>query len=198
MHTISFFVVKIPIVFKGAVRFICLYSSGLLYCHWNNHIQAETRPNINLCNRDIVVFHIINNCPVCSTACSIQYQTKIKANNHCPFARGIHHWSMIFPHTGLVLRKSFPYHDIIIIVTLLQMPDLKPLFHRMQIAQKCEKWLDCLNNLLRLNKMMIGNFKSIPLLCVKTAITGYTIQCQNDIFWYSQRRTFYFLFFFSK
>ena len=44
-------------------------------------------------------------------------QRKHRSSASLAFVRGIHRWPVTSPHTGLVTRKMFPFHDVIMIYT---------------------------------------------------------------------------------
>ena len=41
---------------------------------------------------------------------------KHQKSNHWSFVKGIHRWPVISPHEGPVMRKAFPYHDVIMLL----------------------------------------------------------------------------------
>ena len=50
---------------------------------------------------------------VCSTVCSGAYQIKHQSSTSLAFVRGIHQWPVDSPHKGPVMRKIFPFDDVI-------------------------------------------------------------------------------------
>ena len=56
---------------------------------------------------------------VYSTACSVADQRKHQSSAWLPFVRGIHRWPVNSPHKGPVLRKMFPFDDVIMWVLFL-------------------------------------------------------------------------------
>ena len=51
----------------------------------------------------------------CSTFCPGAHQRKYQSSAWLAFVRGSHRWHVNSPQKGQVTRKSFPYHDVIII-----------------------------------------------------------------------------------
>ena len=50
---------------------------------------------------------------VCSTVCSGTDQRKHQSSASLAFVRGIYRWPMTSPHKWLVMRKMFPFDDVI-------------------------------------------------------------------------------------
>ena len=63
----------------------------------------------------VMVSQITSQSSVCSTVRSNWQQKNIKGPCCYPFARGIHQWSVDFPHKSTVTQKMFPFDDVIMI-----------------------------------------------------------------------------------
>ena len=61
----------------------------------------------------------------CSTVCSGADQRKHQSLASQAFARGIHRWPVDSPHKGTVIRKKFPFDDVIMHQLDLLAIDLK-------------------------------------------------------------------------
>ena len=59
-----------------------------------------------------MVSQITSNSTVCSTVFSVWPQSPC----YWPYVRGIHRWPVDSPHKGSVTRKTFPFHDVIVMM----------------------------------------------------------------------------------
>ena len=61
----------------------------------------------------VIASQITSNTTIHLTICSRQNQRNTKAPRHWPFMRGIHRRPVNSPRTGPVMRKMFPFDDVI-------------------------------------------------------------------------------------
>ena len=87
--------------------------------HPNHSIDVKWPPTHRLIHRHIDCLF--------SSLFNLTLKGNIKAPYHWHFLKGIHRWPMDSPHKGPVMRKLFPFHDVII---RLQWLDLIVAWHR--------------------------------------------------------------------
>ena len=79
----------------------------------------------------VMASQITNVSIVCSTVCSSTDQWKQESYASLAFVSGIHHrWPIYFPHKGPVIRKIFPFDNVIMIPVMV---NWLPLYHFRQL-----------------------------------------------------------------
>ena len=84
----------------------------LLYCGLR---PTEDRHHYSDVLTSTMASHITSISTVSSAVCSGAHQSKHQNFVSLIFVRGIHRWPVISPHKGPVMRKIFPFDDVIII-----------------------------------------------------------------------------------
>ena len=72
---------------------------------------------------------------VYSTVCSDADQRKHQGSASLAFVRGIHRWPVNSPHKGPVMRKMFPFDDVIMLQEISLLTTYIPVWHNVRLVQ---------------------------------------------------------------
>ena len=110
---------------------------------------------------------IISVSTVNSTVCSGRDQRKHQSSTSVALVRGIHRWPMDSPHRGPIMRKVFPFNDIIMSLhhyaVLLQSAELPQLELHLQWTQQPTSHFSSLPPLDKMATSLADIFKCIFL-----------------------------------
>ena len=97
-------------VVKMGCEYICkIITAGYMLGEWLDFVLAHyTDVRMSVMGSQITSVSI-----VCSTVCSGADQRKNQSFASLAFVRGIHQWPVNSPHKGPVMRKMFPFDDVI-------------------------------------------------------------------------------------
>ena len=101
---------------KNGILGTCLY---ICVCGENgNLVAAEIFKLISLHCSGVIIGAMAHKITivsiVCPTVCSDADQIKHQSSASLAFVRGIHRWSVDYPHKWQVNRKMFPFDDVIV------------------------------------------------------------------------------------